>query len=143
MSAERNREALLAYFDAFNRHDIAAIGDCLAVDVVSNATEDLGFGQGRDAYLQYLAMVFAALPDAHIEVLDILAEGDQVAVRYQGTGTHEGELAGIPASGRPVDLEVGAFVCFNDRGEIVEYQRYEDNLALMQQIGVLPADLAG
>ena len=43
-------------------------------------------------------------PDAELEVEVLVAEGDRVVTRWTGTGTHEGELMGIPATGNRVTV---------------------------------------
>jgi steroid delta-isomerase-like uncharacterized protein len=141
MTTEENRAALLRDADAINRRDLDTLGRCLADDVVSNVTEELGFGQGREAFLAYVRISIEGVPDARIELLDVVADGDRVAARYRGTGTHDGELLGIPPSGNRIALEVGMFARFNARGEIAEYYSYADNLDLMQQLGAIPEDV--
>jgi steroid delta-isomerase-like uncharacterized protein len=143
VSAERNRETLLRYYDAYNARDLNALEHLLADDVVSNVTEELGLGQGREAFATYWQTAFDAIPDVRQEVLEVVAEGDWVAARYLGTGTHQGELLGIPASGNRVEEEVGVFARFDGRGRIAEYWVYVDNLSFLQQIGAIPEDLIG
>jgi predicted ester cyclase len=51
------------------------------------------------------ASVVAAFPDAHITIDDIFGQGDQVVVRVVVSGTQEGPILGIPASGRFVQWD--------------------------------------
>jgi predicted ester cyclase len=50
---------------------------------------------------------------------DVIGEDDRVAVRYTGTGTHEGEYQGIAPTGEEVRLS-GMRFCRLDGGKIVE-----------------------
>jgi steroid delta-isomerase-like uncharacterized protein len=144
MSAAQTRKTMLGFYDAFNRHDLDAIGECLAENCVFHTIpEQLGLGQGRDAVLRFAQLYYAAFPDARSEVLDLLAEGALVAARRRITGTHKGEIMGIPASGNTIDLDYGDFWRCDADGKIVEHWGYQDNLAFLQQLGVLPADVAG
>jgi steroid delta-isomerase-like uncharacterized protein len=144
MSAEDNRKTMLGFYDAFNRHDLDALGESLAEDCVFHTIPaPLGLGQGRNAVVQFAQMYFGAFPDARSEVFELLAEGDLVAARRRITGTHKGEIMGIPASGNTIDLDYGDFWRFDADGKIVEHWGYQDNLAFMQQLGVIPADLPG
>lgn len=93
--------------------------------------------RGRESYLRYVSMFFEAFPDLHTKVLDITGEGRLMAARLRNTGTHEGEIMGIPASGRAIDLEVGHFTRHNNNGEITEEYVYLDQLVFMQQLGVM------
>lgn len=142
MPAERNRTAMLRFYDAVNAHDIDAVGALLAEDDVAHCIPE-ELGQTREAYLTFMQMAFEAFPDLRYEALEVVAEGDLVATRYRNTGTHEGEFLGIPASGRPLDIE-GSDVCrFDADGRIVAHWAYADNLALLQQLGAIPEDPAG
>src|SRR5690349_4380743 len=61
---------------------------------------------------QFLGSVFAAFPDVHFTPEDMVAEGDRVVVRFSIRGTHKGEYAGMPASGRQVTwsgINIGRF----------------------------------
>lgn len=54
---------------------------------------------GLDQVGQMVEGLLGAFPDASYTIDDVLAEGDKVVVRWTGTGTHEGEYAGVPATG--------------------------------------------
>ncbi len=51
-----------------------------------------------------LVSLFAGFPDAHWTVEDQIAEDDRVVTRWTFVGTHRGDFAGIPATGRPVTM---------------------------------------
>jgi predicted ester cyclase len=68
----------------------------------------------------------------------LIAEGDTVAVLYTWQGTHTGELAGLPPTGREVTV-TGAIVCRVAGGRIVEQWDIDDRLSVMQQLGLLSA----
>ena len=77
----------------------------------------------------------SALSDVHIELLDLIAEDDRVVVHFNFRGTHDGELAGIPPTGR--QLSVGSVGVARIRdGKVVEEIDYFDNLTILQQLGV-------
>lgn len=81
-------------------------------------------------------MYRAAFPDLHVQIEDQLAEGDRVATRWTGTGTHNGELAGIPATGKQVTLPGMEIVRIAD-GKLVEGWEGYDSGTLMRQLGVM------
>jgi len=68
------------------------------------------------------------MPDLRVDVLDMIAEGDKVAVRYTVEGIHEGDLFGVPPTGQRVS-----------DGKIQEHWRITDSLGMMQQPGAIPA----
>ena len=80
-------------------------------------------------------MFHTAFPDFHMTVEDILAEGDLVGARFRQTGTQQGELFGIPPTGKQVDFEEMAVVQIAD-GKIVSTWFETDLLTMMQQLGV-------
>lgn len=79
-----------------------------------------------------------AFPDLKLSFDDEIAEGDKVAARWTMRGTHQGEIYGIPATGKQVTHE-GAVVYRLVNARIAEVWFYPDNLGMMQQLGVVPA----
>jgi steroid delta-isomerase-like uncharacterized protein len=80
-------------------------------------------------------MVDAATPGYHV-VEDLIAEGDKVVARITAHGTHEGELFGIPATGKTMRMSAIGMWRIAD-GKIVEHWYEADNLGMMQQLGVV------
>jgi predicted ester cyclase len=66
----------------------------------------------------------------------LIAEGDRVAERWTGRGTHRGELQGIAPTGRRVEVPGSVFYRIVD-GKIVEFRGQLDMMGLMQQLGVI------
>ena len=80
----------------------------------------------------------AAFPDLQITIDQMIAEGDYVAARWTATGTHQGELMGIAATGKQATvtgLELHRF----ENGRVAESWINWDTLGLLQQIGAIPA----
>ena len=94
--------------------------------------------QGLEAYQQFVSMYYTAFPDLQISVEAMVAEGDRVVARYTGRGTHQGELMGIPPTGKPVSVtNILIARIANDR--VVEQWLNTDVLGMLQQLGVVPA----
>lgn len=89
------------------------------------------------SYKQYVANVRDAFPDFNITIEDIVAEGDKVAIRYIWSGTHKGELMGLPPTGKQVKV-TGMQIFRIASGKVVENWWNSDYLGLMQQLGVIP-----
>jgi predicted ester cyclase len=70
---------------------------------------------------QLYAAIWSTFPDLHHDILDIdiVAEGDKVAVRYNIIGTHKGELQGIAPTGKEVSFSEMEFITLND-GKVAE-----------------------
>jgi predicted ester cyclase len=68
----------------------------------------------------------------------IVAEDDKVACRWTSTGTHEGDLFGIPPTGKSV--KVTATVWYRvENGRLAEGWINRDDVGLMRQLGVIPS----
>jgi predicted ester cyclase len=78
------------------------------------------------------------LPDLHMTIEDILADGDKVTVRLTVEGTHKGAQLGIPPTGRRIRI-AGIVVLRIAHGQLVEGWNSWDQLGLLRQIGALPA----
>jgi predicted ester cyclase len=76
-----------------------------------------------------------ALPDLHAEEQDIVAEGDTVAVRLVVTATQQGDLLGIPASGKQIRWDAVDVYRITD-GKISEEWAGDDVAAIAAQLGV-------
>ena len=75
-----------------------------------------------------------AFPDWHSTLEELVAEGDRVAERWTGRGTHRGEFQGIAATGRQVAVPGTVFYRIVG-GKIVEFRGQFDRLALLEQLG--------
>lgn len=123
--------------DVFNRQNPAAALDTCARQYVWHGGS-LGEARGLPAYQQVLATFFAAFPDLQIEVLDTLAEGDRVVVRFSMSGTHLGEFQGIAPTFKRV-TGGGTNTYRLEDSRIVEEWWQGDMLVLLQQMDAAPA----
>ncbi len=73
----------------------------------------------------------------HIEEL-VAAEDDRVVTRWTGTGTHDAELMGIPATGQPVRVAAISLHRIAN-GKLAEHWCVWDTLGMLQQLGAIPA----
>jgi steroid delta-isomerase-like uncharacterized protein len=97
-----------------------------------------GLPPGVEGLKHFYAALWAAFPDAKVTIEEMVAEGEKVAVRYTFTGTHRGEFLGIPATGNQVHSP-GMTILRMSGGKCVERHNLTDTLAIMQQIGAIPA----
>ena len=92
-----------------------------------------GFPPGVDGVKRFFSMFRDAFPDVAVEIDEMVAEGDRVAVATTFTGTHEGELMGVAPTGRRVSVTGIGIVRVAD-GKIVEHRGLTDILGLMRQL---------
>jgi steroid delta-isomerase-like uncharacterized protein len=135
MSTETNKAIVRRYFDQVlndRRHDLAE--EFLAENIELHGS---GLAPGLEVVKQWLTMFAAAFPDGHYVIEDVVAEEDRVVARTAFNGTHQGEMQGIPATGKSVSMP--SITIFRlDNGKIAEGWLVSDNLSLMQQLGVIP-----
>jgi predicted ester cyclase len=94
--------------------------------------------EGKEGARAFYTGLFVAIDGGHIELEEMLVEGDTAAVRFRLTGTHAGELMGVPPSGNAVDVTGQSFIRVRD-GKFVERFQAFDTFTLLQQIGAIPA----
>lgn len=99
------------------------------------------FGTDRDGITGFFRALVAAVPDLCITALDLLADGDRVAVRFVLTGTHRGALLGATGSGQALDVE-GITVLRFEGDRVAERWNRLDDVTLLTQLGLLPAPAA-
>lgn len=138
MSTETNKTLLEKYInEVWNRHNLAAIDDMLLPDFVDH-TVPPGFPQGPAGQRAFVEGYLQGFPDTQIDLNEMVAEGDTVVLRWTATGTHTGELAGIPATGKSMKLPGIALWRFRN-GKLIECWNHFDQMNLLQQIGVMPS----
>lgn len=126
-------------FEALNRRDVDALRVLDAPDVVDDFVA-IGVFTGVEAVVGFFQELFAAMPDFHIEVVDVTAEGDTAVVQWRASGTFTGgPFQGIHATHRPVALR-GVDVMRFEAGLLKHNTIYYDGLAFARQVGLLPAD---
>jgi steroid delta-isomerase-like uncharacterized protein len=125
-------------YDLINAGDIAGFGRQLADDFVEH-NENPGVPPTKAGTLQYFQMLVRAFPDFRMDVQDVIASGDKAVARLQVVGTHQGEFMGIPATGKSAAVNLIDITRFGDDGLAREHWGVVDQLALMQQLGVIPA----
>jgi predicted ester cyclase len=132
---ERVVEAFLQ--DVVNEHHSGDAASFLNPDMQwSGGTVGTITGSANVAGL--FAGVVAAFPDAHITINDIFGQGDQVVVRVVVSGTQEGPILGIPASGRPVQWD-GVDVYRLSHGKISNIWAGDDWTAILNDTGTYKA----
>ncbi len=100
-------------------------------------SEPAGLHGGPAGNRARLAYLMSAFPDIHYTLDDLIAEGDLVVARFTVRGTHQGNFAGIPATGKQVAM-AGIIIHRIQEGKIIEDWVVRDTLGLMQQLGVIP-----
>jgi steroid delta-isomerase-like uncharacterized protein len=137
VSREENKEFLARSLEAlFNEKRVDDADEFYAADYVDHSPFP-GQPPGLEGAKKKWSMYIAAIPDLRATVEDMVAEREEVAVRWTVEGTHRGELLGIPPTGRHARI-TGISIYRLTEGKIAEQFERWDRLDLMQQLGVIP-----
>jgi steroid delta-isomerase-like uncharacterized protein len=131
------RESVRRYIEGvWNRGDLGALEE-LTSGVFAyhlNGQQPLD----RAAMASFISATRSAFPDWKVEIGEIIAQGDVVAVRWQAAATHQGVFRGIPPTGRQVSL-TGINMYHVAEGKVDAEWEQMDSLGMLQQLGVLPS----
>jgi ketosteroid isomerase-like protein len=136
--AESAETVARRYFEAVTRHDLEGALACWAPGGVDNLAP-VGELRVPDEWRAYFEQLFAAIPDFTHEQLDVIADGDLVAVRWRAGGMFTGgPLLGVRATGARVTIE-GADIVRVEDGLIQRLDSYWDDMTTARHLGLLPA----
>ena len=135
MSGEQNIALLKGAVDAINARNPAALAKISHPEFkrhdLAGALPEVSGTTGAADIVQLL---LRALPDLHFEIKQIFATDDRVAVHLFATGTHKGELLGVPGTGKRVEIHAVNLYRVLD-GRIAETWQLLDVWGLMRQMG--------
>ena len=118
-------------------HDEQVARECLADDFVNHSRVG-PFTADNQVVIDLFSMFFAAFPDLRADIREQYSDGDKVITRKTFTGTHDGRFMGIPPTGNPIEFDVIDILAVRD-GQMREHWNVVDALALMTQVGAVPA----
>ena len=121
----------------FNRQEVERIPEFVTDDYVNHEAWE-GEDPGHEGFMLRMRRLYEAFPDLHMQVEDVIAEGDLVAYRATFTGTHRGELLGMPPTGRSFRVQHMHFLRLR-HGRACEHWAVRDDLGMLQQLGIVPA----
>lgn len=133
--SEANKLLLKRWFEqVWNQKSEAAIDEMFSPQGKSHGFPDPdSVLVGPEAFKTVHRTFCGAFPDVHVDVEEIITEGDHVAVRWQVAMTHRGDHLGFPASHKKATLAGSTFAIVKDN-QIVEGWNYMDLQALMQKL---------
>ena len=139
MLTETNKTVSRRFFEeVFGNGKLNLLDEIIAKDHVNNGPGSLpGLPTGPEGAKQIVTLYRNAFPDVQFTIDEQLAEGDKVMTRWTAHGTHQGELQGLPATGKSSTV-TGIAVDRIVDGKIAETWGIFDYFAMMQQLGVIP-----
>ncbi|HEY7093882.1 MAG TPA: ester cyclase [Ktedonobacterales bacterium] len=135
MSVEENKALVRRFVEEFwNSGNMAAVDEVIAADATITLP---GVGHiNRESLKGFATAHRSAFPDWHSTFEEMVGEGETIAERWMGTGTHQGEFQGIAPTGRRVKVPGVVFYRIAS-GKITEFRGLFDGVAMMRQLGVI------
>ncbi len=127
------------YFEElFNAGRVELLPELLHPDYVNHSPGSPDLPRGRDGVGIVVQALREGLPDLSYTIEDMVVGEDSVAVRATLTGTHTGNLFGMPPTGKAVRVSQMTFERFRE-GRIIAHHRLTDDLTMQKQLGTLPS----
>jgi steroid delta-isomerase-like uncharacterized protein len=137
MSTDNNKGIVRRAIEEPWKGNLDIVDELIASDYVGHDPSMPEPLRGPEGVKEFISTYRDAYPDSLITVETQIAEGDLVATRWTGRGTHKGELMGIEPTGKQVTVS-GLTLSRVQNGKIVEEFQNWDALGMMQQLGAIP-----
>ncbi len=135
MSTEENKAIVRRFFEETSRGNLDVLDELMSENYVDHNLPP-GLPPGREGQRRLIRSYLQAFPDLRFTIEELIAEGDKVVTRGRYQGTLQGELLGIPPTGKQVNVALIDIVRVAD-GKLVEHWIAADTLGLLQQLGAL------
>jgi predicted ester cyclase len=133
--AEQNMALVRSVFDGLNKQNEAVYEEFYASEYGWYFPANNPKALTREEEAGFVKLLWVAFPDIRWEIVEMIASGDTVMVRFTVRGTHEGEYQGLPPTGNK--WETGGFWQARIKdGKLVEVREEADVLGWMQQLGM-------
>jgi steroid delta-isomerase-like uncharacterized protein len=124
--------------ELWNRRDFAALRNLIHPEYSYTGPDGKEITGGPDVAVSIAQMYANAFPDATLEVTRVYTQGDTAIAELRAKGTHGGDLMGVPASGKPVEITICNIAELRD-GKIYREREYMDMFTMLAQIGAVGA----
>ena len=133
-----NTELIRWAFDQLNAHDVSVLRQFWTADTYERFPDKEC--RGADEIAAYFEGVFAAMPDFHMDVVNVAEQDEDVYVHWHMTGTHTGAAwSGIEPSGKRVEMDGIDHFVLRD-GTVVSNFVVFDQTQFARAVGMLPPD---
>ncbi len=133
-TAARNKANYLQAKEAFNNN---RVDECILFYSPNHQVKSKQSEIGRDGIAQFLHGMHQTWPDIQITVEHAVAEDNWVMGRSVATATHTQMVLGVAPTHKKITATFWDLHLFDEEGLIMETWNLMDNLAIMQQIGLL------
>ena len=132
---EHNKAVVREFFtDVLDQGQLQHYTDSHAPNFVAHSNRDYSLAEDKAIATDERH----AAPDLRVQIIQLLGDGDMVAVYWTVSGTNTGDGMGLKATGKPFSTPGATFMRLKD-GKIIEEWNAWSYLSILQQVGVLPA----
>ena len=136
MSIEENKATFRRWFEeTWNKGNMDVTDELTSPDFTLHAAGPMA--PGFEGFKQSVDQWLTGFPGGRMTIDDLFAEEDRVIARWTASGTHSGELFGIPPTGKQVSF-MGITIYRLADDKIAEAWGEVDTFSMMQQLGVIP-----
>jgi steroid delta-isomerase-like uncharacterized protein len=139
---ENNKAVVQRYLEAMGTAEFAAVAEATEAanhKLLRHEFENLKYNADDPKLAAAMQTDLAAISDRTNTITRFMGEGNMVAATLQISGTHSGNLFGIPATGKSFDIASGAIFKL-ENGKIVESWFMAEEARLLRQLGArIPA----
>ena len=139
MDTAGNKDLARRLYTLINEGRVDQVANLISPDYIEHDPLP-GQGSGQDGVLDRFWVITTALAP-HFTVEDLITERDRIVVRWTNRGTHVGEFAGIPATGRAFTI-AGIDIYRVADEQLCEHWHVIDQLGMLTQLGLLPQPAA-
>jgi steroid delta-isomerase-like uncharacterized protein len=122
--------------EIWNNRRVDLVDELVAEDFVDHVDIPVEPSGGRERYRASVEAIHVAFPDYHEQIEFVVVDADRAVSYVTLTGTHEGELFGVPPTGMRVEYHSIGILRFED-GRAVERWGIGDSMTMMGQLGLL------
>lgn len=126
------------YDEMLGKGNLDRIDEFVTDDVVDHEEGLPGQPEGKDGVIFFVNAMRGAFSDLKATIGPSVESGDMASAQVTITGRHTGEFMGVPATDKSFEIEAMDIIRIED-GKCAEHWGVTDNMALMQQIGAVPA----
>ena len=122
--------------EIWNNRRVDLVDELVAPSFVDHVDLPVEPTEGRERYRASVVSTLAAFSDYHEAIEFVVADGDTAVSYTTLMGTHDGDLFGLPPTGKRVEYHSIGILRFED-GKIVERWGIGDSMTMMGQLGLL------
>jgi steroid delta-isomerase-like uncharacterized protein len=139
MSSDNRELSGRIFQEVWNERKVDVIDDLVTTDYVHHDAQSADIQPGIEGYKQFVSVYLNAFPDLRFTIEEEISSDDKVVTRWSVTGTHNGDLPGLPRTGRAISLS-GITIGRVSEAKFAESWNNWDALGMMQQLGAIPVE---